>query len=1207
MKTRSTPRIYFLGILCFVCCRLYGANAPSGKSYSIWTIKYGKEVSAESEGIKAFVLYVPNEIIVKFKQEAAEGVENSMKAHLPVEQFPAVMALNKAGKGTGIRSIAPLCRDFQKQQKRLQEIRQKSTSSLNSPESRLLRRMRRAPKNVPTPDLDRIYKLTLDLPADVALEDVVRGFGRDPRVEYAELNYIATIDLAPNDPSYAIQWSLENTGQMYPESGNYNHPPGTPDVDIDTPEAWDIHTGDSDIIVAVVDTGVDYGHRDIDDNMWTEAGGYHGYDFVNDDNYPLDDHGHGTHCAGIIAAEGNNGLDIAGVCWNAKIMALKILNQYGSGTYDDAVAAIYYAVSHGADIISNSWGKSDYSQAMQDAIDYAVSQGVFVVAAAGNEVQYYFPHYPAAMEHVISVAATDSNDQKAPSSNWGELIDICAPGVDILSLRAAGTSMGTIYDDYTAIASGTSMACPHVAGVLALLLSEYPAISYDEILARLLDTADDLDGANPGYEGLLGKGRVNAYQALRFNSEGIIEFDREVYSCNDYIQVIVRDFDIRETGSQAVNLMTSSGDTETVILGEDPNDCWIFSGGIATVAGAVQPENEILEVADGDYVTAGYSDQNYGDSGVFLVTCQANIDGVGADISNPEIYQVTSTGARVRFTTSEPTTARVFYDAGGVVPPEMEAEDTTASQKHDIYLPGLASETGYGLLIEVDDIAGNTSRDDNNGEYYAFSTSAPPAGLHVPTEYGTIQAAIDAAFPGATVWLADGTYTGPGNRNLTYGGKAITVRSENGPQACIIDCEDVCRAFVFDNSGEDANAVIEGITVQNGYADNSTSQPQYGGAIMCYNTNPTIRSCVFRNNYAPAYGYGGAIVIRNHDVPISALIDNCTFIKNEAYNGGGAIYAHESAMNNCLFMDNSAHGGGAVITGPANQTITNCVFKGNFATYSGGGGICCSQDSVARIENCLFKNNACQVNNRGGGIRCESAQPVIKHCLFVDNFAMDKYYGGGGAFIIHTPATIENCIFYGNTTANEGGGMHFRGNGNISVTNCIAYNNYPDQIHQSMTVGYVTVSYSDIQDGYSGVDNIDVDPYFADADNEDFHLKSTAGRWNPVSQCWINDGATSPCIDAGKPSSDWTSELWPHGERINMGTYGGTAEASMSNSTAGNAADINGDDNVNPVDLMIFASDWLKTDILLQTDFNRDGAVDLFDMAVLADNWLWME
>lgn len=292
------------------------------------------------------------------------------------------------------------------------------------------------------PALDRIYLLELEEGQDLAA--ALAAYRQDPGVEYAELNYLLYEHKTPSDTYFSIQWPLENTGQMYPESGSYNHPPGKVDADIDAPEAWDIFTGSADVVVAVIDTGVDYAHRDIDDNMWVnevelngttgvddDNNGYvddiYGYDFYNRDGDPMDDRGHGTHCAGVIAAETDNLQDIAGVCWRARIMAVKFLGAGGSGTTSDAVKSFYYAVANGADVCSNSWGGGPYSETLEEALDYAASQGVILVASAGNDYSSY-PKYPADYGPMIAVAATDSNDNKPAFSNYGSWVDLAATG-----------------------------------------------------------------------------------------------------------------------------------------------------------------------------------------------------------------------------------------------------------------------------------------------------------------------------------------------------------------------------------------------------------------------------------------------------------------------------------------------------------------------------------------------------------------------------------------------------------------------------------------------------------------------------------------------------------------------------------------------------------------------------------------------------------
>ena len=239
--------------------------------------------------------------------------------------------------------------------------------------------------------------------------------------------------VTPNDPGFSSLWGLNNTGQTG----------GTADADIDAPEAWDLTTGSSSVIVAVLDTGVDYNHPDLAANMWTnsaEAQGQpgidddgngfiddiHGYDFVNNDGDPMDDHYHGTHVAGTIAAVANNGIGIAGVSRNARIMALKFLDSSGNGTISNAIRALNYAVVMGATISNNSYGGSSSDDAdplFGEAIQNAATFGHIFVAGAGNsgtdnDVAGFYPaNFDA--DNIVSVAATDDNDQVASFSNYG--------------------------------------------------------------------------------------------------------------------------------------------------------------------------------------------------------------------------------------------------------------------------------------------------------------------------------------------------------------------------------------------------------------------------------------------------------------------------------------------------------------------------------------------------------------------------------------------------------------------------------------------------------------------------------------------------------------------------------------------------------------------------------------------------------------------
>jgi subtilisin family serine protease/fibronectin type 3 domain-containing protein len=362
------------------------------------------------------------------------------------------------------------------------------------------------------------------------VDAVLRRLEADPRVRYAEPNLVWTADVVPNDASFGQLWGLHNTGQTVNGNG------GTADADIDAPEAWDVATGGSSV-VGVIDTGVDFSHPDLGGSptssqvMWRNPGetgsgkesngvdddgnGYvddwRGWDFVEDDNNPFDDHGHGTHVAGTIAGVGNDGRGVAGVNWSARIMPLKFLDWFGSGTTDDAISAILYAASKGAHVTNNSWGGGEHSQALYDAIAQADAAGSLFVAAAGNEganndsVQNYPSNYD--MPNVIAVAASDQNDGLASFSNHGATtVDLGAPGTNVYS-----TVPGGGYDWW----DGTSMATPHVAGVAALAKSRFPGASDVGLKVLLLGSVDP----KPAFAGsTTSGGRLNANSVVRCGS-----------------------------------------------------------------------------------------------------------------------------------------------------------------------------------------------------------------------------------------------------------------------------------------------------------------------------------------------------------------------------------------------------------------------------------------------------------------------------------------------------------------------------------------------------------------------------------------------------------------------------------------------------------------------------------------------------------------
>jgi subtilisin family serine protease len=357
----------------------------------------------------------------------------------------------------------------------------------------------------------------IKLPGAAALPEALAIYRASAAVEYAEPDYILSASRTPNDPRFAdgSLWSLHNAGQ----AGGLN------DADIDAPEAWDVQTSATNVIVAVLDTGVRFTHEDLAANMWRnssevagngrddDGNGYvddlHGISALDGTGYPMDDNGHGTHVAGTIAGVADNGRGIAGVAWRAKIMALKFLDATGNGYTSDAIGAIDYARVKGAAVINASFGGAGASMAFRDALVRAQSAGVIFVAAAGNEASNndMTPTYPAnyQLDNMIVVAATTRGDTVADYSNVGaRTVHLAAPGSSILSTYASA-------DNAYGLMSGTSMATPHVAGAVAMVRAYVPAGTYRQVIDRILGYVDVLPQlANVCVTG----GRLNLHKAL---------------------------------------------------------------------------------------------------------------------------------------------------------------------------------------------------------------------------------------------------------------------------------------------------------------------------------------------------------------------------------------------------------------------------------------------------------------------------------------------------------------------------------------------------------------------------------------------------------------------------------------------------------------------------------------------------------------------
>lgn len=359
-----------------------------------------------------------------------------------------------------------------------------------------------------------------------SISDRLDALRREPEVEYAEPNYIYSINMGakqpavvdpkptppvgptvfPNDARFSRLWGMRNEGQL-----DIDDQKGFANADIHAANAWAISKGSRNVIVAIIDSGVDYTHPDLIHNMWSmpDQPDVHGYNAITNSLDPMDDNDHGTHVAGTIGAEGGNGQGVTGVNWKVSLMAIKFLNAKGSGSLSDAIKGIDWAREHGAHVMNNSWGGGAYSRALEECIGRARDAGILFVVAAGNTQGGHDndreASYPANynLDNIIAVAATNNQDKLSSFSHYGaKTVHIAAPGENIFS---------TFPNRAYATISGTSMASPHVAGAAALLLAKEPKLTYKQLRTRLLNNVDIIPSLKTKVSS---GGRLNVYKAL---------------------------------------------------------------------------------------------------------------------------------------------------------------------------------------------------------------------------------------------------------------------------------------------------------------------------------------------------------------------------------------------------------------------------------------------------------------------------------------------------------------------------------------------------------------------------------------------------------------------------------------------------------------------------------------------------------------------
>ena len=423
---------------------------------------------------------------------------------------------------------------------------------------------------------------------------------------------------------------------------------------------------------------------------------------------------------------------------------------------------------------------------------------------------------------------------------------------------------------------------------------------------------------------------------------------------------------------------------------------------------------------------------------------------------------------------------------------------------------------------------------------------------------------------------------------------------------CLNGSIEINNCIISDNSAtesgggiytKDANLTLTNCVLSRNSANGVVNLAGGGGIFTMYG-NLTLTNCVFSQNFAYAVGNragGGGIFTRDGEL----ILTDCQFNDNEAVNssGGGIRCTRaELTLAGCTFVSNSSVGeGGGVSTDEDRATLTDCKFNANEARFGGG---MCNSHRGATVTNCVFASNSAE---RGGGIctlDIHAGDLSLNNCTFSDNSAD---YGGAVCDEKGGNSVLTNCILWGNEAYVEGPEMALledkktASKSTASVSYCCFQGG-----HQDIHTGPDSTVY-----WLEG--NITLDPYFADPGSGDCHLQSMAGRWDTNSNAWVIDSNHSPCIDTGDPASDWALEIWPNAQRINIGAFGGTAQASKSTPTGGNIADIDSSGSVDETDLWLLREKWLSTEDSLRENLNGDGIVNLRDFAILLDNWGWSE
>ncbi|MBN1968421.1 MAG: S8 family serine peptidase [Candidatus Delongbacteria bacterium] len=879
--------------------------------------------------------------------------------------------------------------------------------------------------------IDRWY--ILEFPENSDVKAIAEEYKNDSNIEDVTLDYVVNLHTPTNDSYYPNQWGHKNEGQFpsYNPATNKHDGllVGTVGFDSNVEEAYGYLSsyGSDEIVIAIIDTGVDLDHPDLVNNI------IDGYDFGSNDDNPNDENGHGTSSAGIAVARANNGIGIAGVAGNCKIMPLKVSNQEGIMYFSAIQNALYYAVDNGADIVNMSLGNNSINSdpATDTALQYAYNSGLVLIASSGNDNNSSI-EYPASNQYVIAVgAASPDGNRKSPTtadgeswwgSNYGSDLQDSRTSIEILAPTIIPTTdiignAGITTSNYNLYANGTSASAPFVAGVCGLIKSLHPTWTPDQIKQQLRISARDIaiGEASEGWDRFTGYGLVDAYQALIMDPP------------ENYPPVFISIGPFTVPESSAEGTFVGNIDSNNGNGGGIDGD---ITYSITLNFNSDLDENQAFSInqTSGVIIVGDAGDLNFEDNPTINLTVRAN-DGF------------TSTDAEITIYLT-PITANIIFvasDASG-----LNDGTSWTNAYTDLQSAFGSAVSGDSIFVKYGTYK-PTIANGNRDISFSIPSGVAVLGHFAGTESSSWQRVLS---------------------NESY--ETILSGDLNGD-----DVE-------FDNKWENSKTIVmfyssssltlmDGFTIAHGKSDNGG-----GAGISIYggggtnSSSPTIRNCSFEYNSGATYGGGIFANGYGSSVLSTPVIDNCRFYQNRSNLGGGicssecspiisncyfelnlgtdgAAINHSSGcygvgraiIDNCVFYNNKSLGqwntliNNVVTIDQGKALLENCLFEQNIPTFSGA--VYCRISEVD-IENCTFKENTPENDSTGGAaIRTEDGILNVKGCNFENNSVGSP---GGAIHTTGTPLTVENSIFKGNTSGSWGGAIFTNGD-NASITNCL--------------------------------------------------------------------------------------------------------------------------------------------------------------------------